>query len=85
MPYVVHGLASSGRAQNVPDATSFKLKFIQRLICPHPLQPRVLLLERLQPFRLVEPQAAGLLPPPGVRLLADPELLADLRRAEPAA
>ena len=49
------------------------------------LQPCVLPLELFQPLRLVETQAAILLPPTVVRLLADPQLLADLGRAQPAA
>ena len=42
---------------------------VQRLIGHQPLQPRVLLLQLLEPLRLIQPQAAVLPPPAGVRLL----------------
>ena len=63
----------------------FKNRVVERLVRHQPLQPGVLLLERLHPLRLVEAQAAVLFPPSIVGLLADAELRTDLRDAQPAA
>ena len=60
-------------------------RVIQRLVRYQLLEPRVLPLELLEPLGLVQPQAAILLPPPVVGLLADPDLLAHLRDAQPTA
>ena len=46
---------------------------VQRLIGHQPLQPRVLLLQLLEPLRLIQPQAALLPPPAVVGLLGDAE------------
>ena len=58
---------------------------IERLVGHQLLQLRVFLLERLQALRLIETQPAVLLPPAVVRLLTDPQLLADLGRPQTAA
>ena len=58
---------------------------IERLVGHQLLELRVFLLERLQALRLVETAPAVLLPPAGGRLLTDPQLLADLGRAQTAA
>ena len=58
---------------------------VERLVRHQLLEPRVLPLELLEPFRLVETQPPILLPPAVVRLLTDPQLLADLGRAQTAA
>src|SRR4051812_14180965 len=52
---------------------------IQRLVRDQPFQPRVLLLQLLQLTRHLRIHPAVLRPPPIVRLLADPQLLTDLR------
>ena len=63
----------------------FQDHVIERLVGHQLLQLRVFLLERLQALRLVETHPAVLLPPAVVRLLTDPQLLADLGRAQTAA
>ena len=75
----------AGTGSEVSRGHLFQNHVVERLVGHQPLQPRVLLLERLQPLRLVEAQAAVLLPPAVVRLLADSQLLADLGRAQTAA
>ena len=60
-------------------------RVIERLIGHQPLQPGVLLLEGLQSLGLVKAEAAVLFAPPVLRLLADNQLLAELRRAQTAA
>ena len=73
-------LGSSSRKQ-----ADFFLWKDAKLVDHQLLQLRVFLLERLQALRLVETQPAVLLPPAVVRLLTDPQLLADLGRAQTAA
>ena len=63
----------------------FQDHVIERLVGHQLLQPRVFLLEGLQALRLIETQPPVLLPPPVVRLLTDPQLFADLGRAQTAA
>src|SRR5664280_519913 len=53
---------------------------VQRLLRHDLLQPAVLLLQALEPPRLLDLQAPVHLPPPVIGLLGDLELAADLRR-----
>ncbi len=62
----------------------FENHVVEGLVRDQLLQPPILPLKLLQPLRLVEAQAAVFFPPAIVRLLADPQLLAHLRRAQAA-
>ena len=77
--------AGVGAGSEVSRGHLFENRVVERLVCHQLLQLGVLSLEGLQPLGLVETQAAVFLPPPIVRLLADPERLTDLRRPQASA
>ena len=60
----------------------FENRVVERLVGHEFLQAGIFALELLQPLRLVQAETAVLLPPAVVRLLADAELLTDLRDPE---
>ena len=77
--------AGAGAGSEVSRGHLLKNRVVEGLVRHQLLEPRVLPLELLEPFRLVETQPPVLLPPAVVRLLTDPQLLADLGRAQTAA